>query len=232
MNLRLTHATAVVGGKVACQNWGFPKIGEKQEDQKPSYLEMIQRGVLRLRTPLVKLGGGDPHHTGPPKVIKVPGWPKMKGFPFSAAATIDSLAFISLSEVVACEVSLTDMKDFAAVNKAYAEFWPSLPPSRVAVQVGKLARDASVEIRCLAAIPAGPKEDIQESAEAAGTGFDDVYEEDDCDDYDGDDNAYAEFWPSLPPSRVAVQARDASVEIRCLAAIPAGPKEEQVELVV
>ncbi|CAE7607007.1 unnamed protein product [Symbiodinium sp. CCMP2592] len=140
---------------------------------------------------------GDPHHTGPPKAIKVPGWPQMTGFPFSAAATIDNLAFISgnqgvdmstsklveggagpettqtlkdiqasaeaagtgLSEVVACEVSLTDMKNFADVNKAYAEFWPSLPPSRVAVQVGKLARDASVEIRCLAAIPAGPKKE-------------------------------------------------------------------------
>ncbi|CAE7478219.1 Rida [Symbiodinium natans] len=134
----------------------------------------------------------DPHHQGPPQAIKVPGWPEMAGFPFSAAATIDNLAFISgnqgvdmstsklveggagpettqtlkdiqaaaeaagtgLADVVGCEVSLTDMKDFAAVNKAYADFWPSSPPSRVAVQVGKLARGASVEIRCLAAIPA------------------------------------------------------------------------------
>eukprot|EP00438_Fugacium_kawagutii_P036091 Skav218072 [mRNA] locus=scaffold1832:137912:141532:- [translate_table: standard] len=58
-----------------------------------------------------------------------------------------------LQDVVACEVSLLSMKDFAAVNKAYASFWPSEPPSRVAVQVGALARGASVEIRCTAALP-------------------------------------------------------------------------------
>ena len=59
----------------------------------------------------------------------------------------------SLDEVVACEVSLVHMKDFAAMNKAYSSFWPSEPPSRVAVQVGALARGASVEMRCLAALP-------------------------------------------------------------------------------
>ncbi|CAL1135769.1 unnamed protein product [Cladocopium goreaui] len=58
-----------------------------------------------------------------------------------------------LQDVVACEVSLLSMKDFAAVNKAYAFFWPSEPPSRVAVQVRALARGASVEIRCAAALP-------------------------------------------------------------------------------
>jgi len=59
-----------------------------------------------------------------------------------------------LQDVVACEVSLLSMKDFAEVNKAYASFWPSEPPSRVAVQVGALARSANVEIRCVAALPA------------------------------------------------------------------------------
>eukprot|EP00434_Breviolum_minutum_P004053 symbB.v1.2.003568.t1/scaffold204.1/size273638/17 len=56
-----------------------------------------------------------------------------------------------LQDVVACEVSLLSMKDFA---EAYASFWPSEPPSRVAVQVGALARSANVEIRCVAAVQA------------------------------------------------------------------------------
>lgn len=67
-----------------------------------------------------------------------------------------------LQDVVACEVSLLSMADFAAVNKAYASFWPSEPPSRVAVQVGALARGASVEIRCAAALP--PKQFSAEEA--------------------------------------------------------------------
>eukprot|EP00931_Biecheleriopsis_adriatica_P017478 TRINITY_DN12532_c0_g1_i2.p1 TRINITY_DN12532_c0_g1~~TRINITY_DN12532_c0_g1_i2.p1 ORF type:complete len:494 (-),score=137.14 TRINITY_DN12532_c0_g1_i2:130-1563(-) len=59
----------------------------------------------------------------------------------------------SLAEVVACEVSLKDMKDFAEMNEAYAKFWPSDPPSRVAVQVAGLAGKGAVEIRCAAALP-------------------------------------------------------------------------------
>jgi len=130
--------------------------------------------------------------SGAPAVVKVPGWPEMKGFPFSAAVKAGGIAYISgnqgvdmhtsklvgggagpettqtlqdikeaveatgagLEDVVACEVSLRDMKDFAEVNKAYAKFWPKEPPSRVAVQVGALARGAAVEIRCAAALTA------------------------------------------------------------------------------
>lgn len=214
LNEILKSAASDAGSVISCSVWltNMSDFEEMNEAYKAFWPEESAMGGLptRVCVEAAALAGkarveiqcnavarGDPHHTGPPKVIKVPGWPKMKGFPFSAAATIDNLAFISgnqgvdmstsklveggagpettqtlkdiqesaeaagtgLSEVVACEVSLTDMKDFAAVNKAYAEFWPSLPPSRVAVQVGKLARDASVEIRCLAAIPAGPKEE-------------------------------------------------------------------------
>jgi len=59
----------------------------------------------------------------------------------------------SLEDIVACEVSLVDMNDFAEMNKAYAAFWPKDPPSRVAVQVAGLARGARVEVRCAAALP-------------------------------------------------------------------------------
>lgn len=57
-----------------------------------------------------------------------------------------------LEDVVACEVSLRSLDDFKAVNKAYTEFWPHDPPSRVAVQVGALPGKASVEIRCAAGL--------------------------------------------------------------------------------
>lgn len=57
-----------------------------------------------------------------------------------------------LEDVVACEVSLRSLDDFEVVNKAYTEFWPHDPPSRVAVQVGALPGKASVEIRCAAGL--------------------------------------------------------------------------------
>mmetsp|Transcript_104478 Transcript_104478/g.196721 ORF Transcript_104478/g.196721 Transcript_104478/m.196721 type:complete len:104 (+) Transcript_104478:1-312(+) len=58
-----------------------------------------------------------------------------------------------IEDVTSCEVSLRDMKDFAEMNSAYKAFWPEYPPSRVAVQVAALARNASVEIKCAAALP-------------------------------------------------------------------------------
>lgn len=59
----------------------------------------------------------------------------------------------SLADVTSCEVSLQDMTHFAEMNRAYQTFWEKDPPSRVAVQVAALARAASVEIRCAAALP-------------------------------------------------------------------------------
>lgn len=61
-----------------------------------------------------------------------------------------------LVDVVACEVSLKSMEDFAAMNEAYKKFWPHDPPSRIAVQVGGLAFGAAVEIKCMAALSPSP----------------------------------------------------------------------------
>uniref|UniRef100_A0A7S4S1N2 Uncharacterized protein n=1 Tax=Alexandrium monilatum TaxID=311494 RepID=A0A7S4S1N2_9DINO len=60
----------------------------------------------------------------------------------------------SLHGVAGCSVLLRNMsRDFQAMNRAYAAFWPEEPPSRVAVQVGALQGEASVEIQCTAAMP-------------------------------------------------------------------------------
>jgi len=40
----------------------------------------------------------------------------------------------SLTEVVKVTVYLADMKDFAAMNEAYAEYFPKEPPARATVQ--------------------------------------------------------------------------------------------------
>ena len=62
----------------------------------------------------------------------------------------------SLDRVVKATVFLADMADYAAMNTAYARFFPSRPPARTAVQVARLPRDAKVEIEVVAwAGPAG-----------------------------------------------------------------------------
>ena len=56
----------------------------------------------------------------------------------------------SLSDVVKCGVFLTDVKDFAAMNEVYAEFFTGEPPARSTVAVAGLPRAALVEIEAIA----------------------------------------------------------------------------------
>src|SRR5215212_4042975 len=55
-----------------------------------------------------------------------------------------------LHHVVKTTVFLTTMDDFAAMNEAYAQFFPSHPPARSTVAVADLPRHVRVEIECIA----------------------------------------------------------------------------------
>ncbi len=57
---------------------------------------------------------------------------------------------LSFANVVKATVFLTDMKDFAAMNEVYAQFFPSPFPARSAVQVAALPKGAKVEIEVIA----------------------------------------------------------------------------------
>lgn len=67
-------------------------------------------------------------------------------------AAICEAAGTSLANAVRITVWLTDMHDFAQVNEAYAEFFESDPPARVAVQVGALPKGADVEVDAIVAL--------------------------------------------------------------------------------
>jgi len=56
----------------------------------------------------------------------------------------------SLSNVVKTTVFLADMKDFAEVNKIYADFFGDHKPARSTVAVKSLPLDVSVEIEAIA----------------------------------------------------------------------------------
>ena len=56
----------------------------------------------------------------------------------------------TLADIVKTTIFLRDLNDFAAVNAAYAEFFPENPPARACVQVARLPKDANVEIEAIA----------------------------------------------------------------------------------
>jgi 2-iminobutanoate/2-iminopropanoate deaminase len=67
-------------------------------------------------------------------------------------AAVCEAAGASLADAVRLTVYLTDMNDFARVNEAYAEFFDSDPPARVAVAVAALPNGVDVEIDAVVAV--------------------------------------------------------------------------------
>ncbi|HET7092486.1 MAG TPA: RidA family protein [Thermomicrobiales bacterium] len=65
-----------------------------------------------------------------------------------------ALAGASLADVVKTTVFLTDIADFAEMNKAYRAFFPKDPPARTTIGVAALSNPAMrVEIELIAAAP-------------------------------------------------------------------------------
>ena len=58
---------------------------------------------------------------------------------------------LGYDDVVKCTVYLTDFEEFAAMNAIYREYFPTDPPVRATVAVGRLALGARIEIEVLAA---------------------------------------------------------------------------------
>lgn len=56
----------------------------------------------------------------------------------------------TLRDVAKSTVLLADMNDFAAMNAVYARFYTEELPARVCYQVGRLPKDALVEIETIA----------------------------------------------------------------------------------
>lgn len=60
-------------------------------------------------------------------------------------------AGLTMGNVVKVTVLMTDIKDFAAVNEVYAEFFESPYPARSAFAVAALPKGADIEIEAIAA---------------------------------------------------------------------------------
>lgn len=58
-----------------------------------------------------------------------------------------------LEKVVAVDVFVTDINEFAAFNKVYEEFFSAHKPARAVVEVKGLPRGVMVEVKCVAVLP-------------------------------------------------------------------------------
>ncbi|HYR91070.1 MAG TPA: RidA family protein [Terriglobia bacterium] len=65
---------------------------------------------------------------------------------------IVSAAGGSADNIVKTTVFLKSMEDFVEMNAVYAQFFQSSPPARATVEAGRLPRDASIEIDCIAVL--------------------------------------------------------------------------------
>lgn len=72
---------------------------------------------------------------------------------FKNLKAILEAAGTGLENVVKTTVFLKDMNDFAAMNGAYGQYFPSQPPARSTVEVARLPKDALVEIELIAILP-------------------------------------------------------------------------------
>ncbi|HHU09845.1 MAG TPA: RidA family protein [Intrasporangiaceae bacterium] len=68
------------------------------------------------------------------------------------AAVLDATG-LTLDDVVKCNVFLTDMADFAAMNAAYADYFTEPFPARTTIAVAGLPLGAQVEIELVAQRP-------------------------------------------------------------------------------
>jgi 2-iminobutanoate/2-iminopropanoate deaminase len=57
---------------------------------------------------------------------------------------------MDFSNVVKCNIFLTDMNNFPKVNEVYGQYFKENPPARETVEVSKLPKGVNVEISCIA----------------------------------------------------------------------------------
>lgn len=81
------------------------------------------------------------------------------GFVDQAKQSLENLKQIliasgaGLEKVVAVDVFVTDINQFAAFNKVYEEFFSGHKPARAVVEVKGLPKGVMVEIKCVAVSP-------------------------------------------------------------------------------
>lgn len=59
-------------------------------------------------------------------------------------------AGMTMADIVFTTVAMKDLNEFARMNAVYALYFPSAPPARSTIEVGRLPRDVKLEISAIA----------------------------------------------------------------------------------
>ena len=60
------------------------------------------------------------------------------------------VAGYAMSDVVKVNVFMRDWGEWDAMNEVYAKYFPTDPPARATIEVGKMAEGLNIEIDCIA----------------------------------------------------------------------------------
>ena len=60
------------------------------------------------------------------------------------------VAGYAMSDVVKVNVFMRDWAEWDAMNEVYAKYFPTDPPARATIEVGKMAEGLNIEIDCIA----------------------------------------------------------------------------------
>src|SRR5579884_2689463 len=136
---------------------------------------MMTIAITLLTAATIKFAAARPKPSGPQaRAINPPGSPE--GLPFSNGILVGNTLYVAgieaqtraalenirkivegagmtMSNVVAVNVYLADINDFAKMNGVYRTFFPDPKPTRTTVQVARLVNDARIEISAIAVKP-------------------------------------------------------------------------------
>ena len=154
----LRHSLAGVGGLTAASAVALPALaaGAKKgaakkviykTGEKPSPERILSSGIQFGN--LLFVSGQGAHDPETHKVVEGP-------FPNQVRRCLENVKMVleaagsSLDRVLKCNVFLTDIANFQAMNEVYHTFFPTDPPARSTVAVKYLPGESPVEIECIA----------------------------------------------------------------------------------
>ncbi len=155
--LKGTFAGAAVAGAAALPVTAVAAPGGPQAEKKIVTLPGAPLTPASLFSPATQIGnllflsGSGAVDPKTHKVVPGPIGNQVKQCLDNLKAVLEA-AGSSVEKVLKCNVYLTDIADFQAMNQAYHTFFSSNPPARTTVAVKDLPGGSPVEIECIASV--------------------------------------------------------------------------------
>ncbi len=139
-----------LSGKPASAKGAKGKAEKKvitKRGEKPSPATILSSGIQFGN--LLFVSGQGAHDPETRKVVEGP-FPNQVRQCLENVKSVLEAANSSLDRVLKCNVFLTDIANFQAMNEVYHTFFPTEPPARSTIAVRDLPGNSPVEIECIA----------------------------------------------------------------------------------